>query len=146
LFCVTLFGQVIVHGVTVTVKLQEFILPDASLTVQATVVAPTGKHVPDGGLHVGEPTPGQLSLTVGLLKLTTAHVLFVDAIWSAGQVRLGACMSLTVTVNMQLDMLPDASLTEQVTVVTPLENVEPEAGMQVTEPTPGQLSVAVGVV
>jgi hypothetical protein len=73
---------------------------------------------------------------------TLASVLVVMLL---GQVRLGACMSLTVTVNMQLDILPDASLTEQVTVVTPLANIEPEAGLQVTEPTPGQLSVAIGV-
>jgi len=36
-----------------------------------------------------------------------------------------------------------ASLTEQVTVVTPLANVVPVAGTQLTAPIPGQLSVAV---
>jgi hypothetical protein len=55
-------------------------------------------------------------------------------------------LSLTVTVNMQEPRLPEASVALQVTVVTPFWNVEPEAGRQVTEPTPGQLSVAVGVV
>jgi hypothetical protein len=45
------FGHVITHGepvVTVTVKLQ---LPVLAL-VQATVVVPTGKLDPEGGLHV----------------------------------------------------------------------------------------------
>ncbi|MEK6406205.1 MAG: hypothetical protein AABN34_04500 [Acidobacteriota bacterium] len=55
----------------------------------------------------------------------------------------GACVSLTVTVNEQLAELLDASLTEQLTVVVPFGNVEPEAGLQAGVSTPGQLSVAV---
>jgi hypothetical protein len=63
----------------------------------------------------------------------------------AGQApRLGASVSLTVTVNEQLDMLPEASVTEQVTVVVPTGNVEPDAGLHVGEPTPGQLSLTIG--
>jgi hypothetical protein len=63
----------------------------------------------------------------------------------AGQVMFGACVSFTVTVNEQLAVLLDASVTEQFTVVVPLLKVAPEAGVHVTAPTPGQLSVAVGV-
>ena len=48
--------------VTVNVQLAEF--PDASLTVQVTVVVPFGKAEPDAGVHVGVPTPGQLSVAV----------------------------------------------------------------------------------
>jgi hypothetical protein len=55
-------------------------------------------------------------------------------------------LSLTVTVNEHEPRLPEASVALQVTVVTPAENMLPEAGAQLTEPTPGQLSVAVGVV
>jgi hypothetical protein len=62
----------------------------------------------------------------------------------AGQVTLGACVSFTVTVNVQLALLVDASLTEQDTVVTPFGNVEPEAGVHTGAPTPGQLSLTVG--
>ena len=61
----------------------------------------------------------------------------------AGHVTVGACVSLTVTVNEQLLELPDASLTLQVTVVVPGVKNEPEAGEQDGVPTPGQLSVAV---
>lgn len=53
-------------------------------------------------------------------------------------------MSFTVTVNVQLDVLADASVTEHVTVVAPFGNVDPDGGTQPTAPTPGQLSVAVG--
>ena len=54
-------------------------------------------------------------------------------------------MSLTVTVNVQLPVLLEASVAVQVTVVTPLLNVLPEAGEQETEP-PEQLSLIAGVV
>ena len=58
---------------------------------------------------------------------------------------VGACVSFTVTVNEQVDELPDASVTEQFTVVTPFGKVEPLTGEQLGAPTPGQLSLAVGV-
>jgi len=54
-------------------------------------------------------------------------------------------VSVTVTENEQLELLPEASITEQVTVVVPTGKEDPEAGAQVTDPTPGQLSVAVGL-
>jgi len=57
-------------------------------------------------------------------------------------------VSLTVTVNMHVLVFAVGvfrSDAEHVTVVTPLLNVEPEAGMQVTGRDPSQLSVAVGV-
>ena len=63
----------------------------------------------------------------------------------AGQVIVGDCVSLTVTVKVQLPALLEASVTEHVTVFTPFGKAAPEAGVQVTAPTPGQLSVAVGV-
>jgi hypothetical protein len=52
-------------------------------------------------------------------------------------------VSFTVTVNEQLAVLLDASLTEQLTVVTPFWKVDPLAGEQTGVPTPGQLSVAI---
>jgi len=53
-------------------------------------------------------------------------------------------LSVTVTVNEQLAVLPIASDTVQVTVVTPTLKDEPDAGEHIGVPTPGQLSVAVG--
>jgi hypothetical protein len=46
-------------------------------------------------------------------------------------------------VNVQLALLLLASVTEQVTVVTPFWKVDPEAGKHTGVPTPVQLSVAV---
>ena len=52
-------------------KLQLFVLADASVAVQVTVVMPGGRHEPDGGTHA-TVTPGQLS-EADALKLATAH-------------------------------------------------------------------------
>jgi hypothetical protein len=48
----------------VTVNEQPAGLPDASLTVQLTVVVPFANVVPDAGVQAGVPTPGQLSVAV----------------------------------------------------------------------------------
>ena len=52
-------------SLTVTVNEQRPVFPDASATVQLTVVVPFGKVAPEAGEQRGTPTPGQLSLTVG---------------------------------------------------------------------------------
>ncbi len=59
-------------SLTVTVKLQVDVLPEASVAVQVTVVVPLGKVVPEGGLQV-TVAPGQLSLTVGANVTTAEH-------------------------------------------------------------------------
>lgn len=59
-------------SLTVTVNEQLFVLPDWSLTLQVTVVVPTGKNEPDEGEQEGVPTPGQLSLAVAFEYVTTA--------------------------------------------------------------------------
>jgi len=62
----------------------------------------------------------------------------------AGHTIVGSCVSLTVTVNEQLDEFPEESATLQVTVVVPFANVAPDAGEHEGVPTPGQLSLAAG--
>ena len=61
-----------------------------------------------------------------------------------GQVIVGGCVSLTVTVKLHCAVLPEASVAVEVTVVVPTGNTEPEAGDDTTV-TPGQLSEAVTV-
>ena len=53
-----------VQGKTVTLKVQALLLPVASMAVQVTVVVPTGKRAPGGGVQL-KVTPGQLSVTEG---------------------------------------------------------------------------------
>ena len=123
---------------TDTVKLQVAVLPDASVAVHVTVVVPSGKHEPEGGLHA-TVTPGQLSVAT-VVKLATAHGLVtvgVVTVTLAGQVIVGGWVSFTVTVKAQLG--PSALV--QVTVVVPFGKKEPEAGEQVTVP---QVPVVVG--
>src|ERR1044071_8666619 len=94
---------------TEMVKLQVAVLPDASVAVQVTVVTPTGKQLPDGGLQT-TVTPGQLSEAV-VVKLTTVQgsvTLAATAVMLAGQVMTGGWVSLTVTVNVQVGPVPEA--------------------------------------
>ena len=143
-------GQVITGGCvsfTVTVNEQLAVFADESVTLQLTVVTPFGNVDPEAGLQVGLPTPGQLSLTVGAAYVITAEHCPAPAacVMLAGHVIEGACVSLIVTVNEQVAELLDASITEQLTVVVPFGKVEPDGGVHTGVPTPGQLSVAVGV-
>jgi hypothetical protein len=62
----------------------------------------------------------------------------------AGQVIWGGVVSCTVTVKVQVALLPLLSVAVQFTVVTPLANVEPLAGAQLMLAS-GQLSLTVAV-
>jgi hypothetical protein len=59
----------------------------------------------------------------------------------AGTVITGGVESVTVTVKEAEPVLPCASIAVQVTVVVPSGNVEPLAGVQVTDTTPSTMSV-----
>jgi hypothetical protein len=64
-----LAGQVMLGfslSLTVTVKLQEPVLPEVSVAVQVTVVVPFGNIAPEAGLQA-TVAPGQLSLAVGVV-------------------------------------------------------------------------------
>ena len=65
-------------------------------------------------------------------------------VMSCGQVATGACVSLTVTVKLQVAWLPAASVAVQVTVVWPTGKLLPLGGSQ-TMDAPGQLSVTLAV-
>ena len=69
-FVVMFAGHVTVGSIsslTVTVKVHEPVLPDASVAVQVTVVVPTGKLEPDAGTHTAVVSPEQASLPSGVL-------------------------------------------------------------------------------
>jgi hypothetical protein len=57
----------------------------------------------------------------------------------------GGVVSTTVTFELQLLVLLDASLTWHVNGVIPSGNLDPEGGTQVGAPTPGQLSDTTGL-
>ena len=60
----------------------------------------------------------------------------------AGRVKTGKPLSTTVTVKLPLAVFLRESVAEQLTVVVPMGNVEPEAGKQVTATAPSTLSFA----
>jgi len=138
-------GQVINgfwSSVTVTVKLQLDWLPLASVAVLVTVVVPTGKLLPLGGLLTKFVTPQlsvALAVKVTLLRLHRPASVVKTRL--PGQVITGFCTSVTVTVKLQLVVLPLASVAVFVTVVVPTGNVLPLALLLVRFVTP-QLSVA----
>jgi hypothetical protein len=106
-------------SLTVTTCVAVAALPEPSVTVQVTVVAPSGKAV--GALLVTVATE-QLSAVTGVPKETPVAVQpeLVVAETAAGAVIVGSTLSLTVTVWVTaVAALPLASLTFQVMVVAP---------------------------
>ena len=87
----------------------------------------------------------QLSFNVGAGYVTTAPQIFGSfaVVMLAGQTMVGDCVSVMVIVNVQVAVLPDASVAVDVTVVVPTGKKLPDAGTETTV-VPGQLSVAVG--
>jgi len=133
-------------SITVTVNEQLPVFDDVSVAVQVTVVMPRGKVVPEGGVQVGVIAPSQLSKAVAVNVTLTEHIPageFIEI--GAGQVTTGASSSLTVTVNEQEPTFDDVSVAVHITVVMPLGNVAPDAGVQTGVIDPSQLSVAVAV-
>src|SRR5438477_4312020 len=101
-------------------KEQVAVLPLASVTVQVTVLVPMGNWL--GALLV-RAKPGQLSVTVGLPRFTPvakhwfASVLVVTL---SGQTMVGFWLSRTITLWVQVAVLPLASVTLQMTVLVPM--------------------------
>ena len=79
--------------------------------------------------------------------MTTALQAFgsVPRVIFVGQVIVQPVGGVTDTVNEQFDVLPEASRTEQFTVVVPSAKLNPDLGEQVGAPMPGQSSETVGV-
>jgi hypothetical protein len=93
-------------SLTVTIKLHEAELPLASVAVQVTVVLPVEKFDPEGGLQLTVTAPGQLSLAVGVVYVTTAEQspAAAFALRLAGQTIVGGCVS-TVNVPVAVVLL-----------------------------------------
>jgi hypothetical protein len=130
-------------SLTVTLKLQLVVLPEASVAVQLTLLVPLANVLPLVGLQV-TVTPEQLSVAMAGAKLTF-WLHWPDAVLVTtltGQVITGGSVSLTVTLKLQLAVFPLASSAVQVTMLVPLAKALPLVGLQVTVALE-QLSVAV---
>jgi len=92
----------------------------ASVTLHEKLVFPSGNVDPEGGLHVGEPTPGQLSDTAGLSE-TAAPLGLVHSTVGEGHTMSGGCMSFTVTLPEHESDTFSLSWTVRVTELVPRE-------------------------
>ncbi|MFN8224165.1 MAG: hypothetical protein U0R50_13070 [Gaiellales bacterium] len=116
---------------TVITKLAEPVFPEASVAVQVTVVLPSGKLEPLEGTQVGVP-----AVDVALKVTDVLVTPFTETTESAGVVTPGAVWSRTTTSNDPVEVLPRPSVPVHETAVVPSENVDPEAGEQLTETGP----------
>ncbi len=122
---------------SLTVTVNEQLGP--AVVLQVTVVVPITKNEPEVGEHVTVPQP--VAVGVEYVALAPHWPGLLLTVMLLGQLMVQA--EATVTVNEQLPELPDVSLAEQVTVVTPTVKLLPEAGVQVTVRAPSQTSLAV---
>lgn len=65
-----------------------------------------------------------------LLAENEPLMTFPGPVQASGSLKPGTTTLLTVTAKLQVEVLLTASLTEQLTVVTPSGNAKPEAGVQ----------------
>ena len=96
---------------TVTVNVHVALFPAASVAVYSTIVVPAEKVLPGECVEVRVP-PAQLSGIVGAVQLATA---WQDAsaltVMFDGQLAIvGGTLSITVTLNEQDALFPDASV------------------------------------
>jgi hypothetical protein len=124
-------GHVIAGGCasfTVTVKVHWLLLPLLSRAVLVTVVTPTGKANPLAGVLETLVTV-QLSFAVTMkVTLLVQNPGAAFTVGFTGQVITSGWVSLTVTVKVQVLLLPLLSWAVLVTVVVPLGKAKPLAG------------------
>jgi hypothetical protein len=120
--------------------------PLLSVAVQVTVVDPSGKMEPDALLHVTGSAPSTTSAPTGAGVYVTCapQSPFASAVCVGGTLTVGA-PSVTVTVNDADPLFPRVSVALQFTVVEPIGNVAPDAGLQVTGRGPSMASFAEAV-
>ena len=106
---------------TVTVEVQVDILPLLSVTVKITVFAPTLEHVNVFGdtviFFIPQASLEPLSICEAIiLALPVASNCTVKFL----HIAVGATLSCTVTVEVQVDILPLLSVTVRVTALVPI--------------------------
>src|SRR5438046_5996495 len=96
----------------VTSKLQLEELPHASVAVQFTVVFPTGKHVPEGGVQTifGAPPQASVVVTTNVSALHESPLLATVSSMLPGHVIVGGVVSLTVMAWLCVVTLPHTSV------------------------------------
>jgi hypothetical protein len=120
-------------------------LPALSFAEQVTLVVPNGNVEPEAGVHVTDAVPSTRSEAEAENVTTAPLVLVACTVISDGSVNVGGVLSTTFTLKEAEPVLPALSVTEQVTLVEPKANVEPDEGVQVAVKEPSTASDAEAV-
>jgi hypothetical protein len=110
--------------------------------VQFTVVAPSGNVDPLAGVQPASTEPSTTSVAVAVNAKLAPPALVASTLAFVGTVRTGAVVSVTVTVNEAIPVLPLLSIAVQPTVFIPTGNVDPLAGVQFAATPPSTTSLA----
>lgn len=118
-----------VLSLIVTLKLWVVMFPAASVSVYVTTVVPTGKKLPLVCDDVIAGVP-QLSVLPGVAHVTVrpheaAMAVVFEVMLPGNDVKLGAILSIILTSNDPVAVLPDGSVTVYVTVVVPTGKKSP---------------------
>jgi hypothetical protein len=110
---------------TVIVKLPVAVFPAASTAEHSTSENPIGKVEPLGGTQATETEPSTRSVADVAKETAAPAALVASTVISGGSVRSGGVVSTTVMEKLPIDVFPDPSIAEQLTVVPPMANVLP---------------------
>ena len=137
-------GQVIVGAIlssTVTVVVQVEVFPFTSVTVSVTVLSPISAHENVSGETESVAIPQASVEPPSTSAPVIVTVPFASSCAVKGwQVAVGATLSSTVTVAVQVELFPFTSVTVKVTVLAPISAQVKDAGETLNEVIP-QLSV-----
>lgn len=123
----------------------ELEFPAESVAVHVTVVVPTRKSEPDAGLQLTVGAGSTRSVAVAVYVTFTPPARDAFTVIPDGTLSDGGVVSCTSTSKLAVLVLPALSVAEQLTVVCPSRNVEPDAAEHATGSVPSAASVAVTV-
>ena len=95
---------------TATVKEQVFVLAESSEAAHITVLVPSGKSAPEGGVQLIVGVLSQASVAV-VVNSTAAELELVQATRLVGQETVGAMVSCTVSTTTALLVVPATLVT-----------------------------------
>ncbi len=119
------------------------LFPAPSVAVHSTVVVPSAKEV---GLYEIVEEAVTLSVDVACVREGVVVVPVASKLCVEGAAIEGAASSATITLNVDVPVLPEESVTEQRILVVPSANCVPDCGLQVVESAPSTTSDALGFV
>ena len=119
---------------TLTSNVAEPTFSRVSLAVHVTLVVPTGKRLPEGGMHTTGRSPSTRSYADEVNTTIAPSGSSVSTSMLAGTVTTGGVVSRILT-SKSRSSCSDSYVATQLTTVRSIGNVEPDGGVQVTVAT-----------